>query len=144
MKTTYLAKAEDLQPKWYVIDAKGKTMGRLASQVAKILRGKHKPIYTPWVDTGDYVILINAKEIVMTGQKAQQKVYYRHSGYPGGIKAITYGKFRENKPEKMMERVIWGMLPHNSLGRQMFKKLKVYAGPEHPHAAQQPEVLDIK
>lgn len=143
VNTTYLAKPEEVQRKWYVIDAKGKTLGRLASQVAKILRGKHKPIYTPSVDTGDYVIIVNAEKVTVTGQKVRKKIYYRHSLYPGGIKAMTFGQMIATRPERVLEKAIWGMLPHNRLGRKMFKKLKVYAGPEHPHAAQKPEVLEI-
>lgn len=141
---TYQATAQTVERKWYVVDAEGKTLGRLASQVASILRGKHKPIYTPHVDTGDHVIIINAEKIKLTGNKLQDKKYYRHSGYPGGIKSTTAGEIlASGRPERVLKKAIWGMIPHNTLGRQMFRKLKVYAGNEHPHEAQQPEKLDI-
>jgi large subunit ribosomal protein L13 len=138
MRTTYMAKPHEVERKWYVVDAKGKTLGRLASEVATILRGKHKPTYTPHVDTGDFVIVINASQVELTGKKLQKKIYYRHSGYPGGLKAISAGDLRATKPERMIELAVKGMLPKTKLGRQQFKKLKVYAGPEHPHQAQQP------
>ena len=140
---TYMAKPGDIQKKWYLVDAAGKTLGRLASEVAKILLGKHKPIYTPHMDTGDHVIVINAEKVVVTGKKAKQKIYYRHSLYPGGLKAVPYEVMAKTKPERVIEHAVRGMLPHNRLGRAIAKKLKVYRGPEHPHAAQKPEVLDI-
>lgn len=140
---TYMAKPEEIERQWYVVDATGKTLGRLATKVADILRGKHKPIYTPHVDTGDYVIVINAEKIELTGKKWEQKKYYRHSGYPGGLKEITYEKLLKKNPEFIIEKAVRGMIPHNRLGRQMIKKLKVYAGPEHPHQAQQPKELEL-
>ena len=140
---TYAVKAGDIQRKWYVADADGKTLGRFASEVARILRGKHKPIYSPHLDAGDHVIVVNAAKVAVTGRKAQQKRYYRHSGYPGGLKSVSYSELMERKPEKVLEQTIKGMLPHNSLGRQMFRKLRVYAGPEHLHQAQRPEVIHI-
>ena len=143
MKTTYMAKAADIDRKWYVIDAEGKTLGRLAAEAAKILRGKNKPIFTPHVDTGDHVIIVNADKVALTGKKLIQKTYFRHSGYVGGTTFVTAGKMLADKPERVLELAIKGMLPKNTLGRQMFRKLNVYAGPEHPHAAQQPEKLEI-
>jgi len=141
---TYMATKESVQRKWYLIDATDKTLGRLASQIASILRGKHKPIYTPHVDTGDHVIVINAEKIRLTGNKLQDKKYYHHSGYPGGLKVRTAADLlNSGRPERVLKLAVWGMLPHNRLGRKMFKKLKVYAGNEHPHSAQQPETLDI-
>ena len=136
---TYMAKGETVERKWYVVDADGMVLGRLASQVATILRGKHKPIYTPHVDTGDFVIIINADKVVLTGRKLDQKKYYHHSGYPGGLKETTLRELRAKKPEEIIRHAVKGMMPKGSLGRQMFKKLKVYAGPEHPHTAQNPE-----
>lgn len=141
---TFMAKAEEVQSKWYVVDAKGKTLGRLATSVATILRGKHKPTYTPNIDCGDHVIIINADQVVLTGKKATDKIHYTHSMYPGGLKAIPYGKLLATKPEYALTKTVWGMLPHNRLGRQMIKKLRVYRGSEHPHQAQQPENLEIK
>ena len=141
---TYMAKAEEVQRKWYVVDAEGVTLGRLASQIATILRGKNKPIYTPHVDTGDYVIVLNAEKIVLTGNKLDQKTYYRHSGFPGGLKEIVYRRLIAEKPEFVIKHAVVGMLPKGPLGRQMAKKLKVYAGAEHNHAAQQPEKLELK
>jgi len=138
-----MAKAEEVKKKWYVVDAAGKPLGRLASVVASILRGKHKPIYTPHVDTGDYVIVINAEKAVLTGKKLDQKVYRRHSGWPGGLKETKYRQLMEKSPEKAVELAVKRMLPHNSLGRAMFRKLRVYMGPEHEHQAQKPEVLEI-
>ncbi len=143
-KTTTIAKPEHIDQKWYVVDAEGLTLGRMATQVASILRGKNKPYYTPHLDTGDYVIIINADKIVLTGKKAEQKMYHRHSGYPGGFKSTQYKVLMEKKPEFVVEKAVKGMLPKNTLGRQMYKKLKVYAGSEHPHAAQKPEKLEIK
>jgi large subunit ribosomal protein L13 len=144
MRTTYMAKPLEVERKWYVIDAKGKTLGRLASEVARLLRGKHKPQFTPHVDTGDFVIVINASQIELTGKKLQKKIYYRHSRYPGGLKAITAGDLRATRPDRMIEWAVKGMLPKGSLGRQQFKKLKVYAGSEHPHQAQQPTPWEFK
>ncbi len=141
---TYMAKAADVQRKWYVVDAEGMVLGRLASQVAAILRGKNKPIYTPHVDTGDYVIVVNADKIVLTGKKLDQKVYYSHSGFPGGLKETVYRRLLNEKPEFVIKHAVVGMLPKGPLGRQMAKKLKVYAGAEHEHAAQQPEKLELK
>ncbi|MFD2216887.1 MULTISPECIES: 50S ribosomal protein L13 [Bacillaceae] len=144
MRTTFMANAANIERKWYVVDAEGKTLGRLSSEVASILRGKHKPTYTPHVDTGDHVILINADKIELTGKKLTDKIYYRHSQFPGGLKSRTALEMRTNYPEKMLELAIKGMLPKGSLGRQMAKKLHVYAGSEHPHQAQQPEVYELR
>lgn len=144
MRTTYIAKTADVERKWYVVDASGKTLGRLASEVAKILRGKNKPVYTPFLDTGDYVIIVNAEKVVVTGKKAEQKTYVHHTGYAGGLKEISYKRMMETKPEEILKHAVKGMLPKNTLGRKMFKKLHVYAGPEHEHAAQKPEVLELK
>lgn len=141
---SYMAKAEDVKKEWWVIDASNRTLGRLASEVASIIRGKKKPIFTPNVDTGDFVIVVNAEKIAVTGNKLTDKIYYHHSGYPGGIKSTTLGKLIQEKPEDIIEKAVWGMLPKNSLGRQMIKKLKVYSGTEHPHQAQQPKVLEVK
>lgn len=141
--TTYMAKPGDIERQWFIVDATGKPLGRLASQVAAILRGKHKPIFTPNVDTGDHVIIINAEKVVLTGRKAEQKLYTRYSGYPGGLKVITAGRFLATRPERLVERAVKGMLPHNTLGRAMGRKLKVYKGGAHPHAAQQPQVLEV-
>jgi large subunit ribosomal protein L13 len=133
---TYSTKAKDIERQWHVIDASGKTLGRLATQVATLLTGKHKPIYVPHLDTGDYVIVLNAAKVRVTGRKVKQKTYYRHSGYPGGIKAVTYEDMMAAHPTRVIEHAVKGMLPHNRLGRAMFKKLKVYAGDSHPHQAQ--------
>ncbi len=141
---SYMAKPAEVERKWYVIDAKNQTLGRLASEVASILRGKHKPTFTPHVDTGDFVIVINAAEVKLTGKKMTDKIYYHHSGYNGGLKEIPYGELIAKKPEKAIEISVKGMLPHNRLGRQMIKKLKVYAGSEHPHQAQKPEVRELR
>jgi large subunit ribosomal protein L13 len=141
---TFSAKAEELERDWYVIDAQGQTLGRLATKVATILRGKHKPIYTPHVDCGDYVIVVNADKIHVTGQKMTQKIYYRHSGYPGGLKEINLRDQLKKFPNRVFEAAVRGMLPKNRLGRQIFKKLKVYAGPAHPHQAQQPKALSTE
>ena len=141
---TYIPKTADIDRKWYVVDAEGMVLGRLASQVANILRGKNKPIYTPNVDTGDYVIIINASKLVLTGNKLDQKKYYHHSGYAGGLKETKYRKLMAEKPEFAVRHAVVGMLPKGPLGRQMAKKLKIYAGAEHDQAAQKPEVLDLK
>jgi len=140
---TYAVKASDISREWYVVDATGKTLGRLASEIAKILRGKHKPIFTPHLDTGDHVIVINADQIVATGRKMSDKMYYRHSNYPGGLKSMNLETLLEVHPTHAIYFAVRGMLPKNRLGRQMIKKLKIYAGSEHPHAAQKPKVLDL-
>ncbi|MFD1395781.1 50S ribosomal protein L13 [Kroppenstedtia eburnea] len=144
MRTTYMAKPNQVERKWVVVDAADKPLGRVATEVATLLRGKHKPEYTPHVDTGDFVIVINASKVHLTGKKAEKKMYYRHSGYPGGIKAVSAGDLRENRPDRMIELAVKGMLPKNTLGRQQFKKLKVYAGSEHPHEAQKPVTWEIR
>ena len=141
---TFIPKAADIDRKWYVVDAEGMVLGRLVSQVANILRGKNKPIYTPNMDTGDYVIIVNAAKAVLTGKKLDQKIYYHHSGYAGGLKETKYRKLMAEKPEFAVRRAVVGMLPKGPLGRQMARKLKVYAGAEHEQAAQKPEVLDLK
>jgi len=140
---TYSPKSGDVQRQWHVIDATDVVLGRLASQVATLLRGKHKPIYAPHVDTGDFVIVINADKVALTGNKREAKMAYRHSGYPGGLRATPYAVLLERHPEQAVEKAIKGMLPHTSLGRNMLKKLKVYAGPEHPHQAQSPAPYEI-
>ena len=141
--STFVAKPETVQRDWYVIDAEGKTLGRLATEVARRLRGKHKPEYTPHVDTGDYIIIVNAEKVAVTGRKAQDKMYYSHSGYPGGIKEINFEKLIAKAPEMVIQKAVKGMLPRGPLGRAMFRKLKVYAGTEHNHVAQQPKQLEI-
>ncbi|KAF0192427.1 MAG: large subunit ribosomal protein L13 [Gammaproteobacteria bacterium] len=140
---TFSAKPETVQREWYVVDAAGKTLGRLATEIARRLRGKHKAVYTPHVDTGDYIIVVNADKVRVTGNKAADKLYHRHTGYVGNLKTITFEKLREKAPERIIEKAVKGMLPKNPLGRAMFGKLKVYAGPEHKHTAQQPQPLDI-
>ncbi|NIO03604.1 MAG: 50S ribosomal protein L13 [Proteobacteria bacterium] len=140
---TFSAKKEDIQKAWYLVDAEGKVLGRLATELARILRGKTKTIYTPHVDTGDFVVVINADKIRLTGKKMEKKVYYWHTGYPGGLKSINAKMLLDKKPEMVLKRAVKGMLPKNPLGRQMLRKLKVYAGPDHPHQAQQPQVLDV-
>lgn len=140
---TYFATSENIEHKWYVVDASGKVLGRLASQIAKYLRGKHKPEYTPHADAGDYIIVLNASQVAVTGNKAQDKIYYTHSGYPGGIKEITFEKLKAKDPVQVIELAVKGMLPKNPLGRAMLRKLKVYAGSEHPHAAQQPVEINF-
>ncbi|MEH7235922.1 50S ribosomal protein L13 [Bacillus sp. JJ1562] len=144
MRTTFMANANNIERKWYVVDAAGKTLGRLSTEVATLLRGKHKPTFTPHVDTGDNVIIINAEKIELTGNKLHDKIYYRHSQFPGGLKSRTALEMRTNYPTRMLELAIKGMLPKGSLGRQMYKKLHVYAGSEHPHQAQQPEVYELR
>ncbi len=141
---TYMAKPADVDRKWYVIDASNQTLGRLATEVATILRGKHKPTFTPHVDTGDFVIVINAEKVRLTGNKLSQKKYQHHSGYPGGLKEMDYRTLLQRRPEKAIELAVKGMLPHNRLGDQMYKKLKVYRGSEHPHQAQKPELRELK
>ncbi|HAJ74428.1 MAG TPA: 50S ribosomal protein L13 [Lachnospiraceae bacterium] len=138
---TFMANPDKLEKKWFVVDASGKTLGRLSTEVAKVLRGKNKPEYTPFVDTGDYVIIVNAEKIKVSGKKLDQKIYYRHSEYVGGMKETTLREMLDKKPERVLELAVKGMLPKGPLGRQMLKKLHVYAGAEHPHAAQKPEVL---
>ncbi len=144
MRTTYMAKSNEVERKWYVIDAAGQTLGRLASEAATILRGKHKPQFTPHIDTGDFVVIINADQIVLTGNKLDQKNYYRHSQYPGGLKTTSAREMLAKKADRMVELAIYGMLPKNRLGNQLKTKLKVYAGSEHPHQAQQPEVWELR
>ena len=140
---TYSAKTGEVNQDWFVVDAADKTLGRLASEIAHRLRGKHKPEYTPHVDAGDYIVVINAEKIKVTGAKTTDKMYHRHTGYPGGLKSISFEKLIEKAPERVIQGAVKGMLPRNPLGRAMFKKLKVYAGSEHPHAAQQPQALNI-
>ena len=140
---TYSPKSSDIRRNWYVVDASGKALGRLATEIASRLRGKHKPEYSPHMDMGDYIVVINASEIAVTGNKAKDKVYHRHSGYPGGIKSITFEKLRQSKPERIIETAVKGMLPKTALGREMYRKLKVYPGAEHKHASQQPIPLEI-
>jgi large subunit ribosomal protein L13 len=140
---TYTPTPKDINRVWHVVDAEGLVLGRLSTEVARILRGKHKPIFAPHLDTGDHVIVINANKIVLTANKAEKKLAYRHSGYPGGLKATRYTDLLATKPEEAVRKAIKGMIPHNRLGRQMLTKLKVYAGPTHPHAAQEPKVLDL-
>jgi large subunit ribosomal protein L13 len=144
MKTTVMAKSETVDRKWYVVDAANIPLGRVASQVAAVLRGKNKPIYTPHVDTGDYVIVINSDKMVLTGNKINDKKYFHHSGYPGGLKEVTYKDLMEKRSDFALEKAVKGMLPKNSLGKKMFGKLKVYKGSEHPHQAQQPVELKIR
>jgi large subunit ribosomal protein L13 len=140
---TFSAKPDAVQRDWYLVDAAGKTLGRLATEIASRLRGKHKPEFTPHVDTGDYIVVVNAEKIHVTGKKATDKIYYSHSEFPGGIKGISYEKLVDKAPTRALEIAVKGMLPHNPLGRAMYRKLKVYAGTEHPHAAQQPQSLNI-
>lgn len=140
---TLSAKPESVKRDWYVVDASGKTLGRLASEIASRLRGKHKPEYTPHVDTGDYIVVVNAEKVTVTGKKAEDKMYYRHTGFPGGLKEVNFNKLQQAKPTQIIELAVKGMMPRNPLGRAMLEKLKVYAGAEHPHTAQQPQQLDI-
>ena len=140
---TFVAKPADIERVWYVVDATNLTLGRLATQIASVLRGKHKPEYTPHEDVGDFVVVVNAEKVQVTGRKLDQKRYYHHTGYPGGIKSITLRKQLQKHPERVIEHAVRGMLPHGPLGRRQFKKLKVYAGPEHPHQAQSPKPLPI-
>ncbi len=139
MKTTHMPRKEDIERDWFVVNAEGKTLGRLASQIATVLRGKHKPTFTPHLDVGDHVIVVNADKVVLTGKKLDNKIYYRHSRYPGGLKEMTYRRLMKDKPELAVYKAVRGMIPHNRLGRKMIKKLKVYRGPDHPHEAQQPK-----
>ena len=140
---TFTAKPETVKREWFVVDAAGQTLGRLATEIATRLRGKHKPEYTPHVDTGDYIVVINAEKVNVTGKKTTDKIYHSHTGYPGGLKSISFEKLIDKAPERVIQGAVKGMLPRNPLGRAMFKKLKVYAGNEHPHAAQQPQELNI-
>ncbi|PSR27445.1 MAG: 50S ribosomal protein L13 [Sulfobacillus benefaciens] len=142
--STYMARPKDFERKWYVIDAEGIPLGRVATAAATLLRGKHKPIYTPHLDTGDHVIIINAEKVILTGRKLDQKIYFHHSGYEGGLKRTVYRQLMLKKPDFVVEKAVRGMLPHNRLGRAMFKKLKVYRNGEHPHQAQQPEQWEVK
>ena len=141
--SSFIVKPAEVARKWYVVDAEGKNLGRMASQVATVLRGKHKPTYTPHVDCGDYVIVINAEKVEVTGKKRKDKIYKRHTGYPGGLREITFEKLQAKNPEEIIRHAIKGMMPKGKLGRQMYRKLKVYAGAEHNHAAQKPEVLEV-
>ena len=141
--SSFIQKPAEVERKWYVVDAEGKTLGRMASEVAAILRGKNKPTFTPHVDCGDYVIVINAEKVAVTGKKRQEKIYKRHTGYPGGLRELTFEQLMEKHPEEVVKHAVKGMMPTGKLGRQMYKKLKVYAGPEHNHQAQKPEVLDF-
>jgi large subunit ribosomal protein L13 len=143
-KTTVSAKADSVNQDWFVIDATDLVLGRLATETARRLRGKHKPEFTPHVDTGDYIVIINAEKVKVTGRKRQQKVYYRHTGYPGGIKKINFHDLQKSHPERAIEHAVKGMIPHTPLGRAMLRKLKVYKGDQHPHASQQPQLLDLK
>ena len=140
---TYTVKAAEIKQEWFVVDAEGKTLGRLASEIAQILKGKHKPTYSPHLDCGDFVIVVNADKIHVTGQKLDQKIYYRHSGYPGGLKEVSLRRQLETHPDRVITAAVKGMLPKNKLGRRMIKKLKVYAAPTHPHEAQQPKPLEL-
>jgi large subunit ribosomal protein L13 len=140
---TYVTKPSEVEREWFVVDAEGKTLGRLASKIARVLRVKHKPTYSPSVDMGDYVIVVNAEKVRVTGRKLDQKIYYRHSGYPNGLKQISLRDQLEKHPSRVIEHAVRGMLPKNALGRRLFKKLKVYAGPDHPHQAQQPKPLEM-
>jgi large subunit ribosomal protein L13 len=141
---TYTPKAGEIERRWYVVDAAGKPLGRVCAAVARVLTGKNKPVYTPFLDTGDFVIVVNADKAVLTGTKDDKKIYWRHSGYPGGIKGEAAGKLRQRRPIKLIENAVWGMLPKTKLGRHQIRKLKVYAGPEHPHQAQQPQPLELQ
>jgi len=140
---TYQAKKEEIEHQWYLVNAEGKVLGRLSTELAKILKGKNKPTYTPHLDTGDFVIVVNAGKVTLTGKKMKDKIYYHHTGYPGGIKEMTAEKLLSKKPTEMIRTAVKGMLPKNSLGRQMLRKLKIYAGPNHPHEAQKPISLDV-
>jgi large subunit ribosomal protein L13 len=143
MMKSYMARPLEVERRWYVVDAEGQTLGRLATEIARILRGKNKPQYTPHVDTGDFVVVVNAEKVVVTGKKAEQKVYRRHSGYPGGLKETSYEQMMERRPTEILRRAVKGMMPKNRLARQQLRKLKIYAGPEHPHAAQNPQKLEV-
>ena len=140
---TYSAKAHEVDRQWWVVDAQDQVLGRMATRISTVLQGKHKPTYTPHMDDGDFVIVINADKVKVTGKKAEQKVYYRHTGYPGGIKSTPFSRMIQEHPDRVIKKAVWGMLPHSSLGRKMLKKLKVYSGSEHRHSAQQPQALDL-
>jgi large subunit ribosomal protein L13 len=144
MMKSYMARPLEVERRWYVVDAEGQTLGRLATEIARILRGKNKPQYTPHVDTGDFVVVVNAEKVVVTGKKAEQKVYRRHSGYPGGLKETSYEQMMERRPTEILRRAVKGMMPKNRLARQQLRKLKIYAGPEHPHAAQDPQPYEVR
>jgi len=141
---SYMARPLEVERKWYVVDAEGQTLGRLATEIAKVLRGKHKPQSTPHVDTGDFVVVVNAEKVAVTGKKAEQKVYRRHSGYPGGMKETSYARMMERKPTEVLRKAVHGMMPRTRLGRQQLRKLKIYAGPEHPHEAQNPQPYEVE
>ena len=141
---SYMARPRTVERKWYLIDAEGQTLGRLATEIARLLRGKNKPQYTPHIDTGDFVVVVNVEKVVVTGKKAEQKVYYRHSGYPGGLKETSFESMLERKPTEILRRAVRGMMPKTRLGRQQLKKLKIYAGPEHPHEAQNPQPYEVR
>ncbi len=141
---SFMARPLEVERKWYVVDAEGKTLGRLSTEIARVLRGKHKAQYTPHIDTGDFVVVINADRIEVTGRKAEQKIYYRHTGYPGGLKEVSYERMMDRKPTEIVRKAVWGMMPKSRLARAQFKKLKIYAGSEHPHAAQEPQPLEVK
>jgi len=141
---SYMARPASVERKWYLIDAEGQTLGRLATEIARLLRGKNKPQYTPHIDTGDFVVVVNAERVVVTGKKAEQKVYRRHTGYPGGLREMSYEVMLERKPTEILRRAVKGMMPRTRLGRQQIRKLKIYAGPEHPHEAQAPEPYEVE
>jgi large subunit ribosomal protein L13 len=141
---SYMARPLEVERRWYVVDAEGQTLGRLATEIARVLRGKNKPQYTPHVDTGDFVVVVNAEKVVVTGKKAEQKVYRRHSGYPGGLKETSYEQMMERRPTEILRKAVKGMMPNTRLARQQLRKLKIYAGPEHPHAAQNPQRLEVR
>jgi large subunit ribosomal protein L13 len=141
---SYMARLREVERRWYLVDAEGQTLGRLATEIARILRGKNKPQYTPHVDTGDFVVVVNAEKVVVTGRKAEQKVYYRHTGYPGGLKETSYEVMLERKPTEILRKAVRGMMPKTRLGRQQLRKLKIYAGPEHPHEAQNPQPYEVR
>ena len=144
MMKSYMARPLEVERKWYVIDAEGQTLGRLATEIARLLRGKNKPQYTPHVDTGDFVVVVNAEKVPVPGKKAEQKVYYRHTGRPGGLRETSYEVMLERKPTEILRKAVRGMMPRTRLGRQQFKKLKIYAGPEHPHEAQNPQPYEVR
>jgi large subunit ribosomal protein L13 len=144
MMKSYMARPLEVERKWYVVDAEGKHLGRLAAEIVRVLRGKNKPQYTPHVDVGDFVVVVNADRVAVTGRKAEQRVYRRHSGYPGGMKETSYEQMLARKPTEVLRKAVYGMMPKTRLARKQFKKLKIYAGPEHPHAAQDPQTLEVK
>src|SRR5829696_8798030 len=144
MMKSYMARPLEVERKWYVVDAEGQTLGRLATEIARILRGKNKPQYTPHVDTGDFVVVVIAEKVVVTGRKAEQKVYRRHSGYPGGLNTTSYERMMERRPAEVLRKAVYGMMPKSRLARRQMRKLKIYAGPEHPHAAQNPQRLEVR